>query len=178
MPDKTVRIIRGPDSPEGELIFPSFYKYDESRKQPYVAMLDRLGRVLTAREDTILVTVGYSFGDQHINDVIFDALETRERLHVFALQHSDPAGEHELLKRAASRRNLLVYGPTSAVVGGVVGSWRLSEAVDDRTAGLLDVPFDSVAAPEADAVAVTGRFRLGDFHWFGRFLDEIAGDNV
>jgi hypothetical protein len=147
----------------------------KTREQPYVAMLDRLGRVLTAREDTILVTVGYSFSDQHINEVIFDALDARERLHLFALQFSDPQDEQELVKRALRRRNILVYGPASAVVGGVRGSWRLIEPVDDRTADLLDVPFDSDAGPDAASAPVTGRFRLGDFHWFGRFLDGIAG---
>lgn len=35
-------------------------------------MLDRFARVLTGREDTLLVVVGYSFGDEHLNAVIFE----------------------------------------------------------------------------------------------------------
>jgi hypothetical protein len=173
--DGSTRIVRGDESTGGELILPSFYKYDESRKQPYVAMLDRFSRVLTAREDTVLFTIGYSFADQHVNDVIFDALDTHERLHVFALQFSDPEPEHELVTRAKSRSNLLVLGPTTAFIGGTGGEWELPEPVDDRTADLLDIPFDSEGAPMADHHALRGRFRLGDFYWFGRFLDVIAG---
>lgn len=175
MRDGTRRIVRGGEDTVGELILPSFHKYDESRKQPYVAMLDRLGRVLTGREDTVLITVGYSFGDQDINAVLFDALDVRERMHIVALQFSDPPVEHDLVKRAERRQNLLVYGPTTATVGGVRGEWHLIEPVDERTAGLLDIPFDSDAEPAVDKAPITGRFRLGDFYWLGRFLDQIAG---
>lgn len=178
MRDGTRRIVRGTENAGGELILPSFHKYDESRKQPYVAMLDRLGRVLTSREDTVLITIGYSFGDQHINEVLFDALDVRDRMHIIAMQFADPPPDHELVKRAERRHNLLVYGPTTAIVGGVSGQWHLVEPVDERTAGLLDVPFDSDAEPAVDKAPVTGRFRLGDFYWFGRFLDQIAGTDA
>jgi hypothetical protein len=62
------------------------------------------------------------------------------------------------------------------VVGGVVGDWRLHESVNDGTAGLLDIPFDSHAVrPDSDDQDVTGEMRLGDFNWLGRWLDTIAG---
>jgi SIR2-like domain len=174
--DGSKRIVRGPENKHGELILPSFHKYDESRKQPYAAMLERLQRVLVDREDAVLVTVGYSFGDQHINEVIFDALDIRDRMHVFALQFGDAADDHILMQRARSRPNLIVYGRTRAVVGGSVGDWRLHEAVDGSTAALLDIPFDSHAVePGIDGEGVTGEMRVGDFNWLGRWLDTIAG---
>jgi hypothetical protein len=177
--DGTRRIVRGPENSSGELILPSFHKYDESRKQPYVAMLERLQRVLVEREDGILITLGYSFGDEHINSLIFDALDVRERLHVFSLQFDDPLPEHDLIVRARSRKNLIVYGRKRAVVGGVDGEWRLHEQVDQRLASLMDIPFDSDAGdPDDDDPVLTGAFRLGDFKWFARFLDTIAGENA
>ena len=169
------RIVREAASGAGELIYPSMHKYDESRKQPYVAMLEHLGRVLGRREETVLLTIGYSFGDQHINGVLFDALDARERTHIVSLQFEELPAEHELIKRAEARHNLLVYGPNTAVVGGVRGPWRLVEPVDARTAELLDIPFDSDGAPNADALATTGRFRLGDFVWLAKCLDTIVG---
>lgn len=173
-PDGSTRIVRGAETDSGELILPSFHKYDESRKQPYVAMLDRLGRFLTAREDAVLITLGYSFGDQHINEVIFEALDAQPRVHVIALQFSDPSDDDELVRRARRRQNLIIYAPTVAVVGGTKGGWRLVEPVEDRTADLLDIPFDSDAEPDPQVASVTGEFRLGDFAWFARFLDGIA----
>lgn len=176
--DGTRRIARGAEETGGEFILPSSYKYDESRQQPYVAIMERLHRVLTEREDCILITIGYSFGDEHINAVIFDALDVRDRLHVFSLQFSDPPEDHVLMIRAKSRSNLVVYGRQHAVVGGVLGKWRLHEPVDGRLAPLMDIPFDSDAylPDHSDEPDLSGAFRLGDFKWLARFLDTIVGN--
>ena len=47
------RVVRTEPHNEGEMILPSHHKYDESRKQPYSALLERLTRVLD-RDDAIL----------------------------------------------------------------------------------------------------------------------------
>jgi hypothetical protein len=172
------RIVRGDERSDGEVILPSYEKYEQSRKQPYVAILDRLARVLTARDESVLITVGYSWGDQHVNEVLFDALEGRPRMHVFALQHSDPVPGSDLHDEAVRHANLIVLGPSAGIIGGVRGSWKLTDPVDDRTAALLDVPFDSDAVPDPAEPALTGVLRLGKFEWFGRFLDQVAGTSA
>ena len=165
------RIIRTDESSSGELIYPSLHKYEESRKQPFVAMLQRLSDVLHHREETVLITLGYGWGDQHINAIIFEALAARDRTHVIALMFDEVEDDQEPVKRGL--HNLSVLTPKTAVIGGVRGHWRLLEPVDKKTADLLDVPFDS-DAQEGDEPALTGRMRLGDFVWFARFLKEIA----
>ena len=90
-----LRVIRTEPHNEGEMILPSHHKYDESRKQPYSALLDRLTRVLD-RDDAILFVCGYSFSDDHINAIIFDALEAKRRPHVVALQFADPESSSEI----------------------------------------------------------------------------------
>lgn len=171
----TFRIVRGAEHGGGELIYPSLHKYDESRKQPYAAILDHLSAVLNRPEEMVMLTIGYSFGDEHINAALFEALDVRERAHVISLQYVELPSDHTLIRRAAQRHNLIVYGPETAVVGGVRAPWRLVDPVDNRTADLLDIPFDSDAEPDPDAAALTGRFRLGDFAWLGRFLDSVVG---
>ncbi|MCU1526883.1 MAG: hypothetical protein JWP75_646, partial [Frondihabitans sp.] len=101
--------------------------------------------------------------------------DVSDRLHVISLQFGDPSEDHDLIVRAQSRKNLIVYGRTTAIVGGIRGSWRLHEPVDARTAALMDIPFDSDGAPGDEGVPLTGQFRLGDFALLGRFLDTIAG---
>jgi len=176
-PNDGKRIVRGAEGTEGELIFPSVHKYDESRKQPYVAMLEHLRHVLDRDTETLLVTAGYSFGDEHINEVIFDALEVRDRTHLIALQFEEGSDEHDLIKTAKRRHNVIVYGPKTAVVRGTRAGWRLNEPVSDPTRYLLDIPFDSDGEPDKDKVSLTGRMRLGDFAALARFLDSIAGSD-
>jgi hypothetical protein len=163
------RIVRGSEQSGGELILPSLLKYDESRKQPYLAILDRLRRVLTDYEDAILITAGYSFGDEHINEVIFEALEANPRLHVFALCHSDPAPEQALYEAALRRGNILVPGRTQAIVGGQPGTWYMSDndgPAAERMSGIFH--------PDEDG-SQTGALALGDFNILCALLDSIAG---
>jgi len=167
------RIVRTEPSLSGELILPSYEKYEESRKQPYVAILDRLVRFL-AQDDALVVTVGYSFGDQHINDVLFEALGQPSRTHLVALQFADPADGSALAVAASRRANVEALGPEKSWIGGVASEWRLNEPITNATARFMDVAFDSDATPDPDEAALTGRFMLGDFDRFCRFLETMS----
>jgi SIR2-like domain len=83
--DGRFRVVRGEPDPAGEMILPSFQKYDESRQQPFASFTERLNRFLE-QDDALLIVAGFSFGDEHINNLIFGALENRPRTHVYALQ--------------------------------------------------------------------------------------------
>jgi hypothetical protein len=169
------RIVRGEEQESGELILPSLLKYDESRKQPYLAMMDRLRRFLTEREDAILVAAGYSFGDQHINEVIFEALEGNRRLHVFALCFDQPAADSELEIAARRHGNILVFGLERAIVGSREGSWALRDPTTaTRLNGIFDIHGTGSAAAGAPA---TGRLRLGDFNVLCTLFDRVAGSD-
>ena len=54
---------------ESILIYPSHLKYNTTKKQPYVGLIDRLCAFLQ-QDDAVLFTCGYSFGDNHINERI------------------------------------------------------------------------------------------------------------
>jgi len=163
------RIVRGPELNTGEMILPSLRKYEESRKQPYVAMLDRLRMILSERDEMILVTAGYSYGDQHINEVIFEALDINPGLHVFALCFDDPSEHSILAMTAAEQRKLVVLAPSGAIVGGEYGNWRVAdpEGSTVRLAGLFE-PDD----------AGGGRLLLGDFNVLCDLMDVIARQHL
>ncbi|MBK6958008.1 MAG: SIR2 family protein [Nitrosomonas sp.] len=76
---KNLKVVRtGIEKPIGgdrQMIYPSHLKYDQSRRLPYLAMLDRLKNFL-ARGQAVLVTCGYSFADEHLNEVIFQGLRS------------------------------------------------------------------------------------------------------
>lgn len=164
------RVVRTDPHNGGEMILPSHHKYDESRKQPYLALLDRLTRVLE-RDDAILFVCGYSFSDEHINAIIFDALEAKRRPHVIALQYTDPDERSVLADRSARFLNFMALGPRIAYIGGRRGNWRVEDihgAPQIAQAFRLDVP------AEGEQPNGTGTLLLGDFSRFAEFLGALT----
>lgn len=175
------RIIRSHPSASGELILPSHRKYDESRKQPYVAYMDRLSRILNS-EHALLITCGYGFRDEHVNAILYGALDNRNTANIIALQFHDLKENDDIVDAAVRRSNLTVIGSNGAVISGVWGLWQLTQPVDNKTCSFMDTGFDSNALPEeegspaAASSDLKGRMRLGDFNWFCRFLNAMGPD--
>lgn len=169
--DGRVRVVRGEPDPAGEMILPSFQKYDESRQQPYAAFTDRLARFLE-QDDALLIVAGFSFGDEHINNLIFGALENRPRTHCYALQFEELVEDSVLIKRAHQRSNLIVVGPDTGVIGGRRAKWSPAE-----TPSFMDGVFElkEVAGAGGGAASVkSGLMKIGDFACFCHFLESMA----
>lgn len=107
------------------VIYPSKEKYDSSKKQPFVAYFDRLKSVLTAGE-LLFIFSGYSFSDQHINEIIFNSLRQNNRLSVLVFFYQDSEVE-ALYKTSSSYLNLTAFGPTKSIVNGTMGEWEYNE---------------------------------------------------
>jgi hypothetical protein len=173
------RLVRSQPSKSGEFILPSHRKYDESRKQPYVAYMDRLSRIVNL-EHALLITCGYSFGDEHINAMLYGALDNRNTANVIVLQFHDLNENDSVVQAAVRRSNLTIIGPNGGVISGMWGRWQLTQPVDNRTWSFMDIAFDSNALPEdqgspaANTDDLKGRMYLGDFNWFCRFLNAMG----
>ena len=103
------RIIRTGhiEGPKNELmIYPSREKYNLSRKEPYVAYFDRLKNYLN-RGELVFIVSGYSFLDEHINEIIYNALRNNNRLYVLVFCYEDEQVER-MLPCATSLANLCV----------------------------------------------------------------------
>ncbi len=134
--------------PENALaIYPSLQKYEESRRIPFVVLGDRFRRSLAIPE-TLCIVSGYSFGDDHINQLLFDAARFHRASEVLALFYSK-IPDH-VADRARTVPNLTLLGPARAVIGGIDAEW-------DALPG--DTPFWN-----------DGAFTLGDFRALSSFL--------
>lgn len=144
------------------VIYPSKDKYDSSRKQPFVAYFDRLKNYLINGELLFLFT-GYSFSDQHINELIFNCLRTNNRLYAIVLFYKDEEVEN-LHKTSSSYLNLSVFGPTKAIINGQLGEWEFNKN-DLKPREKIDNFWDET----------TNRFLLGDFRKLVEFLILSSG---
>ena len=170
------RVIRGEPNVSGEMIFPSFRKYDESRQQPYVAFMDRLSRFLEL-DDALLIVAGFSFGDEHINNMIFGALENHQRTHVYALQYDEPGDGTDLTKRSYQRRNMITVGPETGIIGGRRSRWGHVEGhpfVEPMRDGALAEDTEDGESDPDDANDLFGRMNIGDFSRFCEFLSSMT----
>ena len=90
---------------------------------PFLAMSDRLTSFLL-KPHAVLFVCGYSFGDEHINDTIINALKVNQSANVVALMYGkmkkDDSGTlvtPEAVKRALERPNLSIWHDEEAVIG-------------------------------------------------------------
>lgn len=118
-------IVRGSKISEIEtisnelVIYPSKEKYDSSKKQPFVAYFDRLKSTLLNGE-LLFIFSGYSFSDQHINEIIFNSLRQNNRLFVVVFFFNDKE-VLDLYEESSSYLNLTAFGPTKAIINGTLG---------------------------------------------------------
>jgi SIR2-like domain len=101
-------------------IYPSDTKYVDSRRVPFVVLHDRLRRALTEPETLVLIA-GYSWGDQDLNEIFFEAATRRQRSEFLAFCYStipDVLAEH-----ATSTPNLQALAGDEAVLGGLRAKW-------------------------------------------------------
>ncbi|MBB5348399.1 SIR2 family protein [Desulfoprunum benzoelyticum] len=163
-------IIRVSDAIDSAMIYPSFLKYDHSRKQPYLSYMDRLSYFIK-QEDSVLFVCGYSFGDDHINGMILTALAQSRSSHVFVLKRGEMQETDVLSKYAKGSSKISVYAKKTAVIGCEYGEWKLEKEPNrNESYNLLDYGFDEDAVLKDDTWTGKGDFKLGEFEKFSDFL--------
>ena len=106
---------------EPAAIYPSDAKYDQSRRVPFLVLQDRFRRALHQPETLMLIS-GYSFGDDHLNEMLFEAARRRPRSELIAFCFGDIPDI--LIERASETPNLQAVGRHEAILGGVRANWE------------------------------------------------------
>jgi hypothetical protein len=145
------------------VIYPSKEKYDSSRKQPFIAYFDRFKNYLLSGE-LLFIFTGYSFSDQHINEIIFNCLRQNNRLSALVFFFKDEEVEN-LHKIASSYMNLNVFGPKKAIINGNLGEWEFLESEFKDNAEKYDHYWNKTDS----------KLSLGDFNSLVDFLITNSG---
>lgn len=164
------RSMLAPENNNRRVIYPSHLKYDESRKMPYLAMIDRL-RSFIKRPSSLLLTCGYSFQDAHLNDMIIQGLQGNSTAIVFGLLYGELENYPDAIKLADSNSNLSLLAADQAIIGSKCSPWakRSKEDIEDSIA----VHWEDNEVEEL----CQAYFDLGDFCSLGKFLEDIIGDD-
>ncbi len=186
----TEKILRVNPDDDDILIYPSTLKYKESKKQPYESLMDRLTNFLK-QDDAILISCGYSWGDEHINSRIISALKTNTTSHVIGLifdKYDKINEQSNVSKIGLNNPKLSIYASKSAVIGCNYGEWKLkSEPSTDDTVnlnlyfdedGAIDLSEEIKKETKGEEVWTgKGEFILPDFGKLVTFLNSMVSDN-
>jgi len=195
--EETKRVIRKDSSEQDILIYPSTLKYSDSKKQPYIALMDRLSSFLK-QDDTVLIACGYSFGDEHINERMLTALKGNSSSHVIALFYDvfydgkdrkySMENNVSLLAMAKENSKLSLYGCRGAVIGCQYGKWKLKAEPDKMDTLNVNLYFDEDAPTMTEEINVEkkggeawtgkGELILPDFSRFVTFLTSMIINNT
>ena len=161
------------DDRSRRVIHPSHLKYQESRRMPYLAMIDRL-RAFLGQPSSSLILCGYSFRDEHINEVIVQGLQRSQTAIAFALLYERLSGYPQAAGLARKRPNLNLLARDGAIIGGQNVEWspkdKESVSADDNR-WLRWKPVD----PKKPEGKLSPELALGDFAVFGQLLQEVVG---
>lgn len=172
-PDGKVQRREKSDGGARLLIHPSHLKYEESRRMPYLAMMDRL-RMFLSEGQAILVTCGYSFSDQHLNAEIFQGLRGNPNAICFALLFRNRGDYPLAVAGALKHANLSLIAADGAIRGTIERDWHATKKADHPLDGL--VVQDGEKESNAAASAARLKCLLGDFQVFGQFLARQLAD--
>ena len=174
------QIVRSLDKAGDEvLIHPSHLKYTQSRRMPYLVMLDRLKAFIgNDRKPAALFTVGYSFSDEHINDTIADSLRGNPSAVCYALQYENLPTYPQVIDLAQQCANLHVLAPDEVITNGRCCRWKTCPHDQVEELGGVFRPQcnnngSSATESEGQDDEVTVESCLGDFDAFGRFLASL-----
>ncbi len=144
------------------LIYPSHLKYEQSRRMPYLGMLDRL-RAFFHSTHAALIICGYSFADDHLNEVLLDGLRSNRAVHCYALMYGKMEEAKTALMHGQRHPNLTVLCSDGAVVGTKLGGYKALDGVGPKNSGYIK---------GADGSTLS---RLGDFQHLSLFLETQFG---
>lgn len=135
--EKIIRVSTSSKSnyPDNELvIYPSREKYDSSRKQPFIAYFDRLKYFLQNGEGLFVIS-GYSFSDEHINEIFYNGAKFNNRIHIICFFYEDKDLQ-KIIDSDNMHMNITAYGPKKIITGGNNYEWN-EPTIDKDTPDLV-----------------------------------------
>ena len=163
-------------------------KYEQSRKMPYLALIDQLSRFIR-QKSAFLIIAGYSFSDAHLNDTILNSLKANPTAMVLALMYDTYTitnKKNESVERyprayklAENQHNLNIWTLDQAIIGTNIAEWgRSKETEEKEILNFIESKKNDETSEEMET-----QIKMGNFNIFADFLKILIGvekeqDNV
>ena len=146
------------------MVYPSPFKLTEMHGYPYSEMLRNLSAQIN-QPQSVLFTVGYSFGDYHINRIFYQSLSIPSFSLVIVLptfpvpaDPTNPGPEHEiwrLINKVNSRRILVLTGGTWEVGKGFTGgAGTMKDFANSWMPDIKEMDITAKVKEEADRASI------------------------
>lgn len=110
-------VVINSESIDPLMVYPRDAKYEDSYEQPFFEMMARFQRSLRQNNDTLLICVGYSFNDKHINSAIEEALNQNPGFRLAIIDPGINSGNSKMLElksHAMNSNRILMVSETFA----------------------------------------------------------------
>lgn len=175
--NKTKEVVRvsNPKDAKSTLIYPSHLKYDESRKMPYLALIDKLNRFLKS-EPSLLIVSGYSFSDDHLNDCMINALRANPNGNIIVLLYGELKTYEKAIALALNRHNLSLWAFDEAIIGTARGKWAFTNSGNLEEDEIYQHSILTGALKRNDVGGnISYTLQLGNFQILGQYLQSLIG---
>mgnify|MGYP001272941488 CR=1 FL=1 len=161
-------------------IHPTHLKYEESRKMPFLALIDQLSKFIR-QKSSFLIILGYSFNDEHLNNTIINSLKATPTAMVLALMfdtYNSKINKDEIVERypkayklATNQHNLNIFTFDKAIIGTNVGEWKEGKSTEEQEIK----QFIETKKKDEKAEEIETKVKMGDFSVFSDFLKILIG---
>lgn len=162
-------------------IHPSHLKYEQSRKMPFLTLIDQLSKFIR-QKSSFLVVSGYSFNDEHLNNAIINSLKANPTAMVLAVMfdtYNFKNSKDEIVERypkayklATNQHNLNIWTFDKAIIGTNVGEWEERKTTEEQEIKrFIETKKKGEKAEEIETKVV----KMGDFSVFSDFLKILIG---
>lgn len=116
--------LRNINTSESVLVYPTPLKQNKSLGAPYVDLFREFQHKLL-EPNTVLFVIGYSFGDEHVNDIIYRALATNSTMNLVII---NDIGDDKVISKIDDPRIYRVWSSNETT--GEVSIHHFSEMVE------------------------------------------------
>jgi hypothetical protein len=124
--NENIKKVANTKDSDALMIFPTSGKFEQSYTKPYFELFSRF-QIELRKKNTLLIVIGFSFGDKHIKSMVLDAMVNNPHLMILIVSPdiNTNSNYNEFIERANNYSNIMLY---NAKFNDFVDSYKKQKA--------------------------------------------------